>query len=117
MPGTCCIYAWHQQVVIANGESLLTVFPFLMAPCPKQCFGCCASQGSCCYVDLEGTVVRDTAELEKQLTKLQAGVSTSVNSTVQLLETDHVFNPSAQHTGETFTDQFLYIVLVYPGCC
>lgn len=58
---------------------------------------CCtaAAQEHCCFVDVHGTVVT-------QVDQLQAAISAAAksqpngNSSLQLLEADHVYNPDKQ---------------------
>jgi hypothetical protein len=80
---------------------------------------CCADnravlQEHCCFVDVDGAVVTQADQLSAAIAKA-ATSRPSNNSTLQLLEADHVFNPDKQDApgGRCYTTS----VLVLPWSC
>jgi hypothetical protein len=52
-------------------------------------------QEHCCFVDVHGTIVTDAAKLPAAISAA-AKQQPSSNSSLQLLEADHVLNPDKQ---------------------
>lgn len=62
-------------------------------------------QEHCCFVDVHGTVVTDAAKLSAAI-KAAAKQQLGKNSTLQLLEADHVLNPEKQDAPGKACDTF-----------